>query len=113
MGNLAAQSCEPCKGDSPAVPEREWGELLGELPGWHIVEREGVPRLTRDYRLADFAAALEAAQAVGALAEAENHHPELVAAYGRLTVSWWTHAIDGLHKNDFIMAARTEEALNT
>jgi 4a-hydroxytetrahydrobiopterin dehydratase len=109
MEPLARQSCEPCHGDSPPVPEREWPELLAALTGWQV-EREGkTPRLTKTYRFKNFVAALEFASRVGALAEAENHHPRLVVEYGRVCVAWWTHAIGGLHRNDFIMAARTDE----
>lgn len=64
--------------------------------------------LVRRIKLKNFVAALEMAGAVGELAESENHHPRLVVEYGSLTVCWWTHAIGGLHKNDFIMAARTD-----
>jgi 4a-hydroxytetrahydrobiopterin dehydratase len=110
MEDLAEQSCEPCRGDSPAVPEPEWPALLESLPGWEIVREDGVPMLTRSYRFGDFVEALEFAGRVGELAEAENHHPRLVVEYGRAAVSWWTHAIGGLHRNDFIMAARTDRA---
>ncbi len=64
--------------------------------------------LSRTFKLKNFAAALDLANRIGELAEAENHHPQLVVEYGRLGVSWWTHAIGGVHKNDFIMAARCD-----
>ncbi|MFU8816389.1 MAG: 4a-hydroxytetrahydrobiopterin dehydratase [Pseudomonadales bacterium] len=110
MEELARQSCEPCTEGSPAVPQAEWPPLLAALPGWRIDTEDGVPLLTRGYRFDNFVQALEFANAVGQLAEAENHHPRLVVEYGRAAVSWWTHAIGGLHRNDFIMAARTDQA---
>lgn len=112
MDDLARQSCEPCSGDSPAVPESEWPGLLESLPGWNVVEENGVPVLTKTFQVKNFVRALELANAVGALAEQENHHPRLVVEYGSLTVAWWTHAINGLHRNDFIMAARVEGAIS-
>ena len=107
MEDLAKQACEPCSGDSPAVPESEWPELLDKLPEWAIQREDGVPMLVRNFRLKNFVAALDLAHRIGELAEAENHHPRLVVEYGRLAVAWWTHAIGGVHKNDFVMAART------
>ncbi|HEX7037525.1 MAG TPA: 4a-hydroxytetrahydrobiopterin dehydratase [Pseudomonadales bacterium] len=110
MDELAKQRCEPCSGNSPPVPESEWPGLLEQLPGWTIQRVDGVPVLTRTIKVKNFVAALELANRIGELAEEENHHPRLVVEWGRLGVSWWTHAIGGLHKNDFVMAARTDRA---
>ena len=90
------------------MSERELPALLHEIPGWRVVEREGVRRLERAFTFSDFAAALAFTNRVGAAAEAEGHHPALLTEWGRVTVTWWTHAIRGLHRNDFVMAAKTE-----
>ncbi len=82
--------------------------LLRDLPGWEVREREGISRLERVFRFPDFAGAMEFARRVGDAAEAEDHHPSLLVEWGRVTVSWWTHKIRGLHRNDFIMAAKTD-----
>ena len=108
MRSLAGERCVPCRGDSPAVSETEKRELLPQIPEWSVVEHQGVPRLERIFRFPDFARALAFTNRVGALAEAEGHHPALLTEWGRVTVTWWTHAISGLHRNDFIMAARTD-----
>lgn len=108
MDDLATLRCEPCSGDSPPVPEGEWPRFLESLPEWEIQREDGVPVLSRTIRLRNFVEALELANRIGELAEQENHHPRLVVEWGRLTVSWWTHAIGGLHQNDFVMAARTD-----
>lgn len=71
-------------------------------------EREGIPRLERAFRFPDFAGAMDFARRVGAAAEAADHHPSLLVEWGRVTVSWWTHKIRGLHRNDFVMAAKTD-----
>lgn len=109
MSRLAANTCEACRADAPRVTGAEATELLTEIPGWQIVEREGIPRLERVFKFKDFAEALEFTNRVGAVAEEEEHHPAILTEWGKVTVSWWTHAIRGLHRNDFIMAAKADE----
>jgi len=82
---------------------------LARLPDWAIETVDGVPQLVRVFRLPSFTAALALADRIGAAADAAGHHPALLVEWGRLTVRWWTHSIGGLHENDFIMAARTDE----
>ncbi len=110
MSRLASERCEACRPGAPPVGEAEARELLRELPGWTLVEREGIRRLEKVFTFPDFAAALAFTDRVGALAEAEGHHPALLTEWGRVTVTWWTHAIRGLHRNDFVMAAKTDAA---
>lgn len=105
---LCAERCTACRKDSPQLTDAELADLLPEIPEWTLTEVEGVPRLERSFRFPDFARALAFTNAVGAAAEAEDHHPQLTTAWGRVTVTWWTHAIKGLHRNDVIMAARTD-----
>jgi len=83
--------------------------LHTQVPQWVLVEREGIQRLERVFSFSDFARALAFTNAVGVLAEEEGHHPALLTEWGRVTVTWWTHKIRGLHQNDFIMAAKTDE----
>ena len=83
--------------------------LKPEVPDWTVVEKDGIPRLERQFKLKNFAQALEFTNRVGEIAEAEDHHPALLTEWGRVTVTWWTHKIKGLHRNDFIMAAKTDE----
>jgi len=77
------------------------------VPDWQIVERDGIKRLERVFKFKEFAEALAFTNRVGAPAEEENHHPALLTEWGKVTVTWWTHKIRGLHRNDFIMAAKT------
>lgn len=107
---LSDESCEACLPDSPPVTGAEGQQLLQQLPGWQIVDVDGIPRLKRKFEFENFAEALAFTNRVGALAEEENHHPEIVTEWGAATVSWWTHSIGGLHRNDFIMAARASVA---
>jgi len=74
-----------------------------------IVEVDGVKRLRRSFSFDDFAQALSFGVRVGSVAEEEGHHPALLIEWGRLRAEWWTHAIGGLHRNDFVMAAKTDE----
>lgn len=107
---LADRQCEACRPGSPRVEEPGRSNLMSELSNWSIGQVDGIDQLTAQYDFQDFATALEFVDRIGALAEAENHHPKLVLEWGRVEVSWWTHTIGGLHMNDFIMAARCDRA---
>lgn len=100
--------CVACRRDAPLVTPEEVEELLPQIPGWQIIEREGVNRLERVFKFDDFARALAFTNQIGQQAEAEGHHPAILTEWGRVTVAWWTHKIKGLHRNDFIMAAKTD-----
>jgi 4a-hydroxytetrahydrobiopterin dehydratase len=93
METLTQMKCVACRKDAPTVTDAEIG----------------IKRLRRVFSLDDFAQALEFTKKVGELAEEEGHHPALLTEWGRTTVTWWTHKIKGLHRNDFIMAAKTDE----
>jgi len=107
-GPLASQHCVACRTDSSPLRPDEITDLLRQVPDWKVVEREGIKRLERVFELPDFAGALAFTNRVGARAEAEGHHPALLTEWGRVTVTWWTHSIRGLHDNDFVMAAKTD-----
>lgn len=108
MSRLTNEKCVPCRGGVPPVSEAEIKEFKPQVPDWTLVERDGIRRLERVFQFPDFVQALAFTNRVGALAEAEGHHPALLTEWGRVTVTWWTHAIRGLHRNDFIMAAKTD-----
>ncbi len=106
---LINMKCVACRGDEPQATEAEIAAWKPEVPDWEIVERDGINRLERTFRFKNFAEALAFVNRVGALAEAEDHHPLIAFTWGRVTVTWWTHKIKGLHRNDFIMAAKTDQ----
>jgi 4a-hydroxytetrahydrobiopterin dehydratase len=108
MSTLSAERCVACHRDSPRVTEAEIADLRREVSAWQLLESDGVARLERVFHFPSFADALDFTNRVGALAEAEGHHPALLTEWGRVTVTWWTHKIRGLHRNDFIMAAKTD-----
>ncbi|NJK51077.1 4a-hydroxytetrahydrobiopterin dehydratase [Candidatus Gracilibacteria bacterium] len=109
MTLLKQQKCEACTSDSPSVTPTEIEQLKPQIPGWEFVEREGILRLEKVYKFPDFKSAIAFTNAVGEEAETAGHHPALLTEWGKVTVTWWTHSISGLHKNDLIMAAKTDE----
>ncbi len=109
MSELSEMKCTACRGGEPTLTDDQIAELLPQVPDWQVVEREGVKRLERVFEFDNFAQALAFTNKVGDQAEEEGHHPALLTEWGKVTVSWWTHKIGGLHQNDFIMAARTDE----
>jgi len=108
-GPLRDLRCVPCRRDTPPLGDAEVAALLPQIPEWQLVESNGVKKLRRAFRFSDFAQALDFASGVGDVAEDQGHHPVLLIEWGRATVTWWTHAIRGLHRNDFVMAAKTDE----
>lgn len=109
MTELVQERCVACRRDSPRVTEEEVAELKPQIPAWDMVERDGVPRLERTFTFSDWAQALAFTNKVGQLAEEEGHHPVITTDWGKVTVAWWTHKIKNLHRNDFIMAAKTDQ----
>jgi 4a-hydroxytetrahydrobiopterin dehydratase len=104
--SLAARSCEPCKGGVPPLERAEAERYLKDVPGWSLDEE--ARRISRTFKFKDFAAAQAFAVKVGAIAEEEGHHPTISYGWGFCTIEIWTHKIDGLHENDFILAAKID-----
>jgi 4a-hydroxytetrahydrobiopterin dehydratase len=112
MQDLTKLKCVACRGGEPRVTEKEIAEFFPQVPQWGLVDRDGIKRLERSFNFKDFAEALSWTNKVGELAEAEDHHPALLTEWGKVTVTWWTHKISGLHRNDFIMASKTDILYN-
>ena len=106
---LTGERCVACRKDSPRVTDAEIEQFKPQIPDWEMNEVEGEPRLERSFRFKTYPAALAFTQRVGETAEEEGHHPVMVVEARRVRVSWWTHAIGWLHRNDFIMAAKTDQ----
>jgi len=106
---LARERCVACRRDAPTVSEADIAELAPQIPGWEVIEVDGIRRLERAFSFDDFASALRFANAVAEVAEQERHHPALLVEWGKVIVTWWTHKIGGLHRNDFVMAAKTDQ----
>lgn len=106
MAGLTQATCVPCKGGVPTLNDAELAELLPQVPGWRVAAVAGVPRIQREFTFKDFRSAMEFAVQVGELAEREQHHPDIHLSWGKVMVETWTHKIQGLHQNDFILAAK-------
>ena len=108
MTDYSELQCEACRaGSSPATTE-ELREFLQAHNSWQHIEMDDVPRIQRIYVFSNFIDALDFTNRVGHLAEEEGHHPALLTEWGKVKVSWWTHKIHGLHRNDLIMGAKTD-----
>ena len=110
---LSQIKCVACRVGEPTITPDEITKLRPQVPGWSIGDRDGINRLERVFRFKDFAEALAFTNKVGEIAEEEGHHPSILTEWGKVTVTWWTHKIKGLHRNDFIMAAKTDRLLNS
>ncbi len=108
MNQLASTKCVACRKGEPSLSMDEISDLMPQIQGWQIVEVSEIKRLERVFKLNNFVEALEFTNKIGAIAEEEDHHPLIITEWGRVTVQWWTHVVGGLHKNDFIMAAKTD-----
>ncbi|WFE71699.1 4a-hydroxytetrahydrobiopterin dehydratase [Halomonas sp. M1] len=111
MSKLSQTSCEPCGGNAEPLSPQACQQHLQALPEWQIVKHDGIMKLTKLFSFRNFADALAFTQRVGDLAEQAGHHPVIVTQWGSTTVTWWSHEIKGLHINDFILAARTDEVV--
>lgn len=109
MTDLTMKKCVPCESDIPPMVEDEIEEYQQEVPEWDVVEVDGIPHLKRKFKFKNFAQALDFTNKIGEIAEEQGHHPVIELTWGRVTVEWWTHNINGLHENDFIMAAKSSE----
>ena len=105
---LSQTSCEACGADAPVLSEQEIKELAPQIPSWIVHEEEGIKRLICSFAFSSYEDSVNFTNKVAKLAEEEDHHPEIVLEWGNVTVSWWSHKIKGLHKNDFICASKTD-----
>jgi 4a-hydroxytetrahydrobiopterin dehydratase len=104
--SLADKPCVPCKGDIPPLRGQELEKVKSQVPGWQVIREH---HLARTYSFPDFRAALAFTNHVGELAEKEGHHPDLHLSWGKVEVKIWTHKIDGLTENDFVLAAKIDQ----
>lgn len=100
--------CEACQVGAPKVSDDELALLIKEIPDWSPIVEDNILKLQRVFTFDNFVAALDFSNKVGALAEEHGHHPAILTEWGKTTVTWWTHKINGLHKTDFILAAKTD-----
>ena len=111
MAGLVSEKCVACRRGSPPATEADISELSPQIPDWELISEDGIPKLTRLFRFANFREAMDFSANVGEIAEEDGHHPRIVTEWGRVAVTWWTHKIRNIHRNDFIMAAKTDRLL--
>lgn len=106
---LTQLRCEVCHKGAPALDYDQQQTLLAQLDEWRIEVREGIPQLEKSFKFDNFLSAWSFANRIAEIAEDEGHHPAILLEWGKVTVTWWSHSIKGLHKNDFICAAKCDE----
>ena len=109
MNSLAEMDVSLNQVNKRSLNQVEIAEIKQKLPKWQIVDINGIKKMKREFEFEDFTQALDFTNRVGEIAEEQNHHPVLMTEWGKVTVTWWTHAIGGLHQNDFISAAKTDQ----
>ena len=113
MEKLVKQKCEACRADAPRVTDDELPILLKEIPDWQPITEDSVLMLRRVFKFDDYQESLEFTKKVAALADEEDHHPAILLEWGSVEITWWSHKIKGLHRNDFIAAAKTDSIRET
>ena len=106
MTELAKRTCVPCKGGVPPLKGKELAALARQVEGWTVIDEH---HISKSYGFSDFLSALEFVNSIGAVAEEQAHHPDILLRWGSVTVTIWTHKIDGLTESDFILAAKIDE----
>jgi len=109
MKPLATAQCEACDINAKSLTEAEINKLLIPISDWQLVIESSIQKLRRIFITKNYIQSMHFTNAIAEIAEKENHHPHLIVEYSSVTVTWWSHKIKGLHKNDFIMAAKTNE----
>lgn len=103
--NLTEKKCEPCEGGVPAMLEAQANELLKQVPSWKIKDL----KVIKEFKFKNFLEAMEFVNKVAVIAEQEGHHPDIFISYSKVIIETWTHSINGLSENDFILAAKIDK----
>ncbi len=112
MSELTKQQCQACRVDAEILSADKIAQLATEIPEWQIKKHDDILQLERHFKFSNFRKALAFTNRVAEMAEEEGHHPALLTEWGKVTVTWWSHSIQGLHHNDFICAAKTDVLLS-
>ena len=105
MSDLASKTCVPCRGGVPPLQGEALASLARQVDGWEVVEEHHIRKL---FKFPDFRQALKFVNQLGEIAEEQGHHPDVYLAWGKVEITIWTHAIDGLTESDFILAAKID-----
>lgn len=108
MANLTEKHCVPCEGGEPPLEESEIKEYMEQVPEWELLA-EDTPQIHRRLKFDNFDKAMEFVNKVAEIAQEQGHHPDISISYNVVDLTLYTHAIGGLHENDFVMAAKIDE----
>ena len=111
MSDLSSSTCEACRIDAPKVSDDEANTLLNEIDNWDLIYEE-VKQLKKTFSFSSYKESVDFSNKIAKMADREDHHPTIILEWGKVTVLWWSHKIKGLHKNDFICAAKTDQLNN-
>ena len=112
MTELSKKTCSACEIGAPLVPHDQQIDLLKDLDGW-IIDDSDISKLVKEFQFKNYEQSMGCANLIANLAEAEDHHPKIIREWGRVTLEWWSHKIKGLHMNDFICAAKSDETFHS
>ena len=107
MTELAKETCSACEIGAPLVPHHQQIELLNDLDGW-IIDNADISKLKKEFKLNNYEQSVKFANLISELAESQDHHPRIILEWGVVSIEWWSHKIKGLHMNDFICAAKSD-----
>ncbi len=113
MSQLSEQKISATPETATGLTRKEQESLLEKIPYWRINRHSKQHQLERDFIVKNFQSAIDLSNKITLIAEESDHHPTLVVQWGKVKVIWWSHSIKGLHLNDFVMAAKTEEIFKT
>ena len=106
--SLINRKCSVCNINSMAIREDAIDDWMLELPDWQLTQSQSIQQIKRLYSFPNFKKALAFAHEIGKLAEEHDHHPAILIEWGKCQINWWTHMVNGLHENDFILAAKSD-----
>ena len=112
MSKLIEKKCTACELGAPLVPDDQQKDLLKDLEDW-LIERSDTSKLVKTFKFSNYASTLNFVNLIAELSEFEDHHPKITVEWGKVSLEWWSHKIEGLHMNDFICAAKSDEIFNT
>lgn len=107
MVNLSSESCEACRMDANKLSVSAINTLISEIKDWELIT-DPIDQLKKVYNFPDYKGAVDFSNKIAVMADREDHHPKITLEWGKVSVLWWSHKIKGLHKNDFICAAKTD-----
>ena len=111
MTSLSSEKCVACRHNSRRVSKIEIEQLKSQIPEWNLLDDNDILKLNRTFKFQNYGAAAKFTWNVAMISEEEGHHPQIILEWGNVRIAWWTHLIKGLHRNDFLMAAKTDKIL--